>query len=366
MILDWKGLIPICLTIVNEANRYEYVKKNKKIHLLIVEGSSDKNFYHLVLNFDIMNDDKKKYRFNISEKNIMYDISNCFIDVKRPDQMYLNKMVKELKDNYESLDNNLMYKYDFVIECINKYLEMEEKLKYIDCYGIIDRDFGHKVSEEKMSITATHDFETNLIRCYMDDYFELLDSDSRSKALLVLTNAIDFSFRQGILERESFKYVQKNPEMLNRTIVNFTHNTFKYGSKTTDFSNYDFDSYLEEYNVFYKELIENYKKEIELVYTFKDELQDILKRWLIEKNPSTVDEKRLDRIFQYVNGHILMNQLILNGKDLFKLSNDLNEEIFINNFIEKIIKIKYQRIYKTLPLKKYKDYRIEKGYYTLI
>jgi len=369
MELDWKGLIPIYLFIANEANRYEALKKGKKVHLLIVEGKKDKKFYYPVLNFDINNDDNKKYRFNMPEKNIHVDFADVFISDKitRPDQLWLKKQIKAFEKDYnDNYKNVKRYKFDFVIETINQYKKDFDKLKNIDCYGIIDRDFGHETSEEQLSITSTHDFETNLIRCYMDDYFSFIAPEKRIDAIKVLADVLDFSFRQGILERESFKYVANNPSEDNQTIRDFTGNYFKKNSNSINFIDYDFDTYFEDYAIFYDKLIDNYKKEVELVYTFKDELVDILTRWIIDKNPTSTDNKRLDRIFQYSNGHIVVNQLILKGKDLYQIEDDLTEDIFTHSFVERIIRTKYQKIYRTLPLMRYKEYRIENGYYTLI
>jgi len=365
MELDWKGLIPIYLNIINSSIGYECMDKKKKIHFLIVEGKNDRDyFYYPVLKFNIIDTDNKKYNFSILKKNIIFDISNCFLKVQTPDQMFSEKIINDLKDKYNSInEQQKIYKFDFVIEFINSYNNMYNKLKNIDCYGIIDRDFGHEIPKEKISMTETHDFETTLVRLYMDDYFDLICDEKKEKAIKVLADTLDFTFKQGILENESFKFVRNHPEELNKTIIEFTHNYFKNNSNKEKFIRFDFDTYFKKYNFFYQELINNYKMELKKVYNFKDELVNILKRWLIDKKTSSIDNKMLDRIFYYTNGHILLNQLICNGEDIFRLSNKLTEKIFVDNFVKKIIKTKYKKIYRTLPLIKYKEYRIENGFF---
>lgn len=355
---NWKDFIPIYLKdFYSQFTSYG----NEAIHALIVEGSTDEEFYWALFDKSYFILDNKKIVLNTPKKKILSNFSDNFKNLLSKSEPY---KLKQHQKEFQKADKSDYKSYQFVTECIEYFEKNKIGFKNLDCYGLIDNDFGHNELIRNLvniAVTKYHDRETCIMRCYLPEYFDLLTN--KNVAVEHLAKIIDVCFKQGVLEKESFKYVENNPEKLNKTIVSFTHGFFKYNDGSL--IGFDFDKYFDNYYVFYSDLIENYKKRLKLEYTFEDELINILSRWLIDKNTTKIDDDRLDRIFKYCNGHILLNQMILCGKDIYLFN---TEKEFTDSVISKIAfeKQKYYKLFETLPLQPYKEYRIQKGLYTKV
>ncbi len=369
---NWRDFIPTYLRdYCSQFNTYF----GDIVHLLIVEGPSDESFYWHLFDKAYFSYNNRKIVFNTPKKRIISNFSN-YLD----NELFLKSepyKYQQRKKEFDSLDTDNYRAYLFVTECISYYETNKEFFKSIDCYGIIDNDFGHSdliKGLTNISTTKFHDRETCILRCYLP---ELIDQYSNTeKFIVLLSNIIDTTFKQGIIEELSHKYESTyGKDDFLRQLTNYF---FKDGCSKIDLrkSSFDFIDYLMNYENYlsvqvssnhetiYQNFVIDAINKIHTIYTFEDELTSILHRWLIDKNASDIDNKRIDRVFKYCNGHILLNQIIMHSGD----SSSNSEEEFINQIIEKIMygKKKYPLIFELPPLKSYKEHREEKELFTYV
>ena len=355
----WKDYIP---TYLLDCSTFLMSYDNRQVHALIVEGPSDEKFYHRLLNctFTFL-ENGTKINFNTKEKNIISNFSNYYQNLLNKSEPY---KFKQHKKDIETMDTSGYMSFRFVTTCISFFEKNKQLFKNINFYGIIDKDFGHDdLTNGLTNIASTklHDRETCLIKCYMINVFDAIDSLYKGKALIDISKILDFTFKQGILEKASFKF-EKNKSICLKNQRLFVHNFFKDEATRVDFRNFDFENYFSQ-NQNFNEIIEIYRKDLQDVYKFSSELETLIRNWLIDDNLSKSDEERLDRILSYSNGHILINQLIKCCSQYFTfISTKLDETKFVD-YILAIMKNKPNKIYSALPLSKYKEYRILNNFY---
>lgn len=375
---SWRDFIPTYLRdFYSQFNFYT----NDKVHALVVEGPTDEDFYWRLFDKAYFFKNNKKIVFNTPKKKIISNFSNNFENLFLRSEPYKLKL-KQHKKEFDMSDKSDYRGYLFVTECISYYENNRQFFKFLDCYGMIDNDFGHsELTEGLTNISATkfHDRETCILRCYLPELINQVTK--KEEAVSLLTKIIDTSFKQGIIEELSHKYEEEvGKDKFLRQLTNYY---FKGNCKTTDLrmGSFDFDDYLNNYENYitldinpsfinahkskYQRFVDEAKNRIRTIYTFEDELFNLLHRWLLENNTNDIDEKRIDRIFKYCNAHILLNQMIMFGKDIFNVT---KENDFINQIVEKIIfgKNMYSTIFNTLPLKLYKKYREDNNFYTFL
>ena len=93
-------------------------------------------------------------------------------------------------------------------------------------------------------------------------------------------------------------------------------------------------------------------------------LPSLLKRWLIEKSTNEEDDKDLDTIFEYCNGHYVLKLMCKNNQAFrteFK-----NESDIINYILDKVLKgkRKYLSLFEMKPFDAYKEYREKHNYFS--
>ena len=156
-------------------------------------------------------------------------------------------------------------------------------------------------------------------------------------------------------------------------LTEISHDYFKYNIKdnNVDFLEKDFiekyldsnyDEYIdEEYFLdFYSEVR---KKFSDVDYKLMNKLPTLLKRWLIDKSTNEEDDKILDYIFNYCNGHYIL-QLMCKNKMAFRP--EFKEEYNIIHYIlNKVLKgkRKYISLFEMKPFDVYKEYREKNKYY---
>ncbi len=364
---NWREFIPTYLKdFCSQFTNYSL----DKIHALIVEGKTDEEFYWSLFDKSyFILDNKKKIVFNTPKKKILYNFSNNFEDLFLRSEPY---KLKQHQKDFGNADKSDYRGYLFVTECIKFFESNRDSFKNLDCFGMIDNDFGHSeliLGLKNVSSTKYHDRETCIMRCYLPDYLE--KCQEKEKAVKLLSEIMDVCFKQGIIEEVSHKF--EKIEGYNKFLRKLTNYYFKDNCDKTDFrkTNFNLDDYLNNYHnyldinpngVMNDDFFKEAKSKIGIIYTFENELESIIHRWIIEKELNEVDNSRLDRIFKYCNGHMLLNQMILLGKDLFGFD---KEETFATNVINNIVfgKQQYPRLFETLPLKPYKQYRLDNGLY---
>ena len=377
---NWKNLIPdILLVFKTSITNYSM----NPTHILIVEGKTDNDFYlNLFGNSSFVLNNGKKIILNTKKNQVLYDIFSS--TNKGWDDLFKKSNTYKYKDdlrndddlhnriNSDDIDKSNYGAYSFVIECIKYYESHLNDFKKYNFYGLIDKDFGHMEDTKglkNISTTKCHDRETSLIRCYFPDYISKISIND--EIIEQISLALDFCFKQGILEQCSIKYSDKNPDDLKtiKLLKSLTHHFFHNNVNNIVFSNtkqkFDFSKYFYEskdyFTIYESGFIDYFKESLSKQYTFEKELPNLVRKWLMNKETDKIDEKRLDRIFKICNGHILINQLALitNGKIGFS-----SEDEFITKLNNIIYNGKnYEKIFMALPLKPYKEYRLVNGFY---
>lgn len=356
--------------------QFIYSKKDK-VHILIVEGQTDEEFYYQLFNQSSLDFGDKRIRFNTQKKQIFADFSKDFIKTFSKSEPYKMNDIKNKIENNDQLN----YKgYSFVTECISFYEQNKNDFKNLYCFGIIDKDFGHgNLIEELSNISDTkfHDRETSILRCYLPEIMDLCEDKKKDDAISLLCNIIDTAFKQGIIEELSHDCEAKNGK--NLFLRNFTNYYFKNNCDKEYFGKdkFDFEAYLQNYTdyflfplsyqgeVGYRAFVEKAKEKIGKIFTFEDELKLLLNNWLCKKELSETDNKRLDRIFKYCNGHILLNQIANFGSNFF---NAKSEKELMSIILAKIIlkNRNYMSLFCIPPLSSYKKYREENKFYIFL
>lgn len=348
---DWTTHVPALLKFYSTQYKGKFFQTRKKIHILFVEGSTDRDYYRELFSYDFITDQSERI-------NLSFDDDNRIKIAGFPSAYFKFKGIE--------IDNKDICKFEFVIKCLEFFNQLEDEL-CIDCYGFIDRDFYHNISNIKqLDKTTEHDRETNLIRCYMPDYISSIRID-RDYCIELFSNALLFSLRQGILEKTSFDYMRlkddiKEAESIEKVKI-ATHRVFQDGCKNRDYSDFDFLEYvLKNDDIFDDSFVELYKKNLGEI-RYESEIKDYVEKWLSKKKLEDFEEKRLTKILELCNGHMLINQLIHNGEDYFKdnVSDYFDEEIFVKN-IKSFVRLDTTKIFDLMPLKAYKKFRKEKGY----
>lgn len=345
------------ITLRIRLNPYKEYKKGKP-HILFVEGETDKKFYEDLFAISKFNEP--------SIGKISFTTDKGRINIIEAKKLITNN-ASEKGNIYNKSKTKRELAWETVIKAIKYYEENIENFYYVDCFGLIDNDFGHEesINLNNISITRFHDRETSLLRCYLVDYFKEIDGMYKNKALEVLEKSLDFTIRQGILEKMSWKYEKEHPEDFKFEQIRFTHSKFDDCSRNS-YLDFDFDEYFEnEYKGKFDEIKNMYRTTIDSEYNFYFDLANILRRWLIDKKSTNEDDNNLDMMFRYTNGHYIISQLILNGKRFFSTnSNVLNDEKEFVKCLTNISKKKFEKLFNELPLIKYKKYRIENKIYS--
>lgn len=335
-------------------------RQERKTPLLFVEGVSDIKFFYPLLEAAKFEYDGRIITLKIAEANIISDfIKNVS---KITEESFPHKPDKQIQ--YK--DKQIQYegpKYEFVSESIKTYENNRTRFNKIDCFGIIDKDFGHDIGDlHNISDTKCHDRETTILRCCFP---ELID-DCSDKSIDVLRKILNVLVKQGIMEEISHTFGEP-------PLTEISHDYFKDNIKdnNVDFLEKDFiekyldsnyDEYIDEkyFLDFYSEVR---KKFSDVDYKLMNKLPTLLKRWLIDKSTSEEDDKNLDYIFDYCNGHYIL-QLMCKNNMAFRP--EFKEEYDIIHYIlNKVLKgkRKYISLFEMKPFDVYKEYREKNKYY---
>jgi len=292
-------------------NYYSYAaRRGQRVHLLFVEGSSDKKFFG-----DLFGE---LTSFKIDRQNIYFDFSinyggNLIHNFGNP-YRYQN-------ESAFSPAQGLYKNYDFVIAATYEDNLPSENC-YIDCFGFIDKDFAGKedfrgeqltfYAPRKLAQTDCHDLETTI--CY--NYFPLLykkhlpsySKDDCEQFADRVTRILFFTYCQGVLEGNSITY--SGFHLKNETNSNFRERekwaviADAYG----DALNFDFIKYLDDIrkkknNPFLNAFIEKCKKD------FKNVKQAELKVHVTDWLANGTKSRLLKNVFDFANGHLLLTNL---------------------------------------------------------
>lgn len=347
-----------------------YVNNRTKVDILVVEGSSDKETYFPI--FLIKQNPPSRFE-TFQKRNIVFDYH--FEDselAKMEDNGYLitNNKTKKINPNPGN-------KVRFVVNTIEEFVKNNKEYENINCYGFIDYDFGQHCFNYNLPISETsmHDLETNLLRCYLKEYFHSkIDKETLFK---IVVRTLDFSFKQGLLQDTSFDFDETyNLRLIDIVATYFNEETKKQNFTLTSFDPIKyFDSKVRQFNdktAFPKEygIICDFKEalteKIQELYSFN--MQGLIKRWFYG-TMSSDDCDNLNTIFKYANGHIIIQQLLINGtayleinEDLYKGKNDeetskLLEAAFLRQLIKVIDSNNVGRLFDIKPLISYRLYK---------
>lgn len=328
-------------------------RQERKTPLLFVEGVSDRKFLYPLLEATKFEYKGQDINLKIAEANIVSDFINQVSKITEKSLIY-----KPIKYKCP--------KYEFVSESIKTYENNRTRFNNIDCFGIIDKDFGHDIDDlHNISDTKCHDRETTILRCCFP---ELID-DCSNKSLDVLRRIFNVLVKQGIMEEISHTFGES-------LLKKISHDYFKDNIKdnNVDFLEKDFiekylDRYYDEYvneECFFNFYSEVYGKFNDVDYKLMNNLSSLLKRWLIDKSTNEEDDKNLDYIFDYCNGHYIL-QLMCKNKMAFRPEFKEEDDI-INYILNKVLKgrKKYISLFEMKPFDVYKEYREKNNYYCIL
>lgn len=338
-------------------------RQERKTTLLFVEGVSDKIFLYPLLETTKFEYDGRIITLKIAKENIVSDFNEQASEMKEKSQIYE-------KEKYQGP------KYEFVSNTIKTYENNSGKFNKIDCFGIIDKDFGHShliSGLQNISDTKCHDRETTILRCCFPELID--DCLNKDLALDVLERILNVLVKQGIMEEISHTY---NDFLLKE----ISHDYFKceIENGSVDFLEENFiENYLElcyddylkgcyddcngkEY--FYEFYSEVRNKITVANFKLMKNLPSLLKRWLIEKSTNEEDDKNLDTIFEYCNGHFVL-RLMCKNRRAFRSEFEKEADI-INYILDKVLKgkRKYLSLFEMKPFDAYKEYREKHHYFS--
>lgn len=297
MLEEWQKSIPTYLCLKNSSSGYGSYKSKtgKRVHLLMVEGTTDHKFYKELF---------KSPGTNMQlRKECDYVTPGDYLIFKR-------NYYSELSQNY----NNVAFVQAF-IKVFNS--GRDNDYTNIDFYGFIDQDNHYDISNVKrISQTTAHDLETNLMRCYFDKLFDQLTQ--KENAFKVLRDTLTLTTKQGILAKICWAYEQE--EGCKPKNWSDCYNFFKTASNWCN--DFNFEEHLSErifkddqdFKNFYDTEI-GAKPALRLDF---ENLEEYLRCWLLTENK--VDRKAkavIDRCFEYSNGHRLGEGLTCSASDCF-------------------------------------------------
>ena len=330
-------------------------QQERKRPLLFVEGVSDIKFLYPLLEATKFEYKGQDITLKIAEANIVSDFINQASEITEKSLIYNQRKYKGPK-------------YEFVSESIKTYENNSKRFNKIDCFGIIDKDFGHDIDDlRNISDTKCHDRETTILRCCFPELID--DCSNKSDALDVLRRIFNVLVKQGIMEEISHTFGE-------RLLKKISHYYFKDNIKdnNVDFLEEDFiekylDSYYDEYvnkEYFLNFYLEVCRKFKDVDHELMNKLPSLLKRWLIDKSTNEKDDKNLDYIFDYCNGHYIL-QLMCRNKMAFRPEFKKEDDI-INYILNKVLKgrKKYISLFEMKPFDVYKEYREKNDYYCIL
>lgn len=211
------------------------------------------------------------------------------------------------------------------------------------------------------------------MRCCFPELID--DCPNKNLALDVLGRILNVLFKQGIMEEVSHTY---NYPLLKEISHDYFKDEIENGSveflEENFIENYldlCYEDYLdgcyddcngkEYFYDFYSEVL---NKVTVANFKLMKNLPSLLKRWLIEKSTNEEDDKDLDTIFEYCNGHYVLKLMCKNNQAFrteFK-----NESDIINYILDKVLKgkRKYLSLFEMKPFDAYKEYREKHNYFS--
>lgn len=330
-------------------------RQEGKTPLLFVEGVSDIKFLYPLLEATKFEYKGQDITLKIAKANIVSDFINQASEITEKSLIY-------------KPDKSAKYrgpKYEFVSESIKTYENNSKRFNKIDCFEIIDKDFGHDIDDlRNISDTKCHDRETTILRCCFPELID--DCSNKSSALDVLRRIFNVLIKQGIMEEISHTFGEP---LLKEISHDYFKDNIKYNN--VDFLEKDFikkylDSYKDKYVneeyflSFYSKVCRKFHG---VDYKLMNKLPSLLKRWLIDKSTNEKDDKNLDYIFDYCNGHYIL-QLMCKNRMAFRPEFKKEDDI-IRYILDKVLKgkRKYISLFEMKPLNVYKEYREKNKYY---
>lgn len=329
-------------------------RQERKTPLLFVEGVSDIKFLYPLLEATKFEYDGRIITLKIAEANIVSDFIKQVSKITEKSLIYNPKKYKGPK-------------YEFVSESIKTYENNSKRFNKIDCFGIIDKDFGHDIDDlRNISDTKRHDRETTILRCCFPELID--DCSNKSIALDVLRRIFNVLVKQGIMEEISHTFGEP---LLKKISHDYFKDNIKIKDNNVDFLEEDFiKKYLDNYYAEYEneEYFLNFYWEVcrkfnDVDHELMNKLPSLLKRWLIDKSTNEEDDKNLDYIFDYCNGHYIL-QLMCKNKMAFRPEFKKEDDI-IRYILDKVLKgkRKYISLFEMKPFDVYKEYREKNKYY---
>lgn len=342
-------------------------QQKTKTPLLFVEGVSDIKFLYPLLEATKFEYKGQDITLKIAEANIVSDFINQASEITEKSLIYNQRKYKGPK-------------YEFVSESIKTYENNSKRFNKIDCFGIIDKDFGHNIDDlDNISDTKCHDRETTILRCCFPELID--DCSNKSSALDVLRRIFNVLVKQGIMEEISHTF--KEPLLKEPRFKEISHDYFKDNieDNNVDFLEEDFiekylGSFLEKYldscydeyvnREYFLSFYTKVHRKFDDVDKLMDKLPSLLKRWLIDKSTNEEDDKNLDYIFDYCNGHYIL-QLMCKNKMAFRPEFEKEDDI-IRYVLDKVLKgkRKYISLFEMKPFDVYKEYREKNNYYCIL
>ena len=118
------------LCLLNDTN----FRQERKRPLLFVEGVSDIKFLYPLLEATKFEYEGQDITLKIAKANIVSDFINQASEITEKSLIYNQRKYKGPK-------------YEFVSESIKTYENNSKRFNKIDCFGIIDKDFGHDIDD---------------------------------------------------------------------------------------------------------------------------------------------------------------------------------------------------------------------------
>ena len=343
------------LRLINSTCQSTFKKTQNKTPVLFVEGYSDCELYHYLLNQENLSNGITKYRLNIKKEFIFYE------GKAKPASFYGNIYRKQIENLGE------MMCYDYVIRCTDVYKKHYRDFQYLSAYGFVDQDFGHNLPETNMEITEMHDTETNLLY-YAGPCILTVDISTQIEDLFI--KVLGFTYQQGILEKSSFN----DDSTIQLSLKRITHQYFKNNIDTIDILKFNFDDYLKSfqkgesidsqiYSLYLPDFIKEYHQNVSSESIEKNDFQQIIHQWL-NGQLSVNNEILLKRILAYSNGHFVLQLLLRYGKDFFEYA--MPQVTNENTFVEHMRNYNDVRknIFSIKPLSSYNKYRFINNEYT--
>ena len=375
---DWNDYLPSYFE-----DQLNYLTSYDKTNLLIVEGSKDKLFYQpIIANYHLKNPKTNKTQ--------QFDLLKQFI---YPNPFENNNTINSgcrFHNTYNESDVKI-YAFDYVINAIKYFNNCN--LDNLFAFGIIDKDMGHNFGDVKnLSMSYYHDIETTLIVLFLPSYLVKKNQIVSKDMITSLTKILLYCFKQGVLEYTSILFEKEHPENIeiNEKIKRISHISFQknmsknqieglfYSSKNEFI--FDIDNYLKNYPKYsgevksntislsefqnaYNEFLKNYNENLEALNIESIDLEAIIKDWLNKKLIITEDdENKFNIIFQLINGHRLVEQIMLYSKKTHKrIITERSEEEFKNYIRDELILRdgNYDILFSNSPLMEFRDYQID-------